>query len=139
VAGRDVWLVHPWSLGTLPVSLLADAVIVGIFVADFHDGRPWDARRWRFVGSRMAELATQLWHGDAAAIGAALSGARSVRSVDELHLAPWLTQWAACEATPTLFAQVDRCCDSFSQWWARVSRGLNSARDLLANDEVSAW
>ncbi|MDP3225923.1 MAG: FAD-binding domain-containing protein [Rubrivivax sp.] len=139
VAGRDVWLVHPWSLGALPAKLPASVVVIGIFVADFHSGWPWNAQRWRFVGSRMAELASERWHGDAAAIGAALQGARSVRSIDEPHLAPWLTKWAACEAAPALFAQVDRRCDSFSQWWTRTSRGLNSAADLLAVNEVPAW
>lgn len=139
VAGRDVWLVHPWSLGALPATLRADTVVVGVFVADFHGGWPWNEQRWRFVGSRMAELASQRWHGDAAAIGAALQGARSVRSIDEPHLAPWLARWADCVAAPALFARVDRRCDSFSQWWARVSRGLDSAADLLALNEAPAW
>ena len=129
VDGRDVWLVHPWNLGPLPASLGTDAVVLGVFVADFHSGWPWSARRWRFVGSRMAELATERWHGDAATIADALKSARSVRSIDEPHLAPWLTQWAACEAAPALFAPVDRRCDSFSQWWTRVSRGFKSAAD----------
>jgi deoxyribodipyrimidine photo-lyase len=139
VAGRDVWLVHPWSLGALPATLPADAVVIGIFVADFHGGWPWSAQRWRFVGSRMAELATERWHGDAAAIGDALNRARTVRSIAEPHLAPWLTKWAECEAAPALFARVDRRCDSFSQWWTRVSRGLNSAADLLAINEATSW
>ena len=139
VAGRDVWLVHPWSLGALPATLGADTVILGVIVADFHRGWPWSAQRWRFVGSRMAELATERWHGDAAAIGAALKGARSVRSIDEPHLAPWLAKWAACESAPALFPPVDRRCDSFSQWWTRVSRGLNSAADLLAINEAPSW
>jgi deoxyribodipyrimidine photo-lyase len=130
VAGRDVWLVHPWSLGAWPIPSAADTVVVGIFVADFHDRRPWAARRWRFVGSRMAELAAQRWHGDAAAIGAALQHARSVRGIAEPHLGPWLPTWAACESAPALFAPVDRRCDSFSQWWARVSRGLHSVAEL---------
>ena len=138
VAGRDVWLVHPWSLGALPATLGADTVILGVLVADFHGRWPWSAQRWRFVGSRMAELATERWHGDAAAIGDALKGARSVRSIDEPHLAAWLTKWAECEAAPALFARVDRRCDSFSQWWTRVSRGLNSAADLRAIKEASS-
>ena len=70
-------------------------MVIGVFVADFHRAWPWSERRWRFVGSRMAELAAQRWHGDAAAIGAALTGARSVRSIAEPHLAPWLPRWAA--------------------------------------------
>jgi len=98
VAGRDVWLVHPWSLGPLPTALPVDTVV----------------------------------------IGAALAGARSVRSIAEPHLASWLPRWATCEAAPTLFPLVDRRCDSFSQWWARTSHGLHSAADLLAVNEVTA-
>jgi deoxyribodipyrimidine photo-lyase len=139
VAGRDVWLVHPWSLGELPAALPAGARVIGVFVADFHRAWPWSERRWHFVGSRMAELAAERWIGDAAAIGAALHGARSVRSIDEPHLAPWLARWADCVAASTLFPSVDRRCDSFSTWWARASRGLVSAADLLAVNEVPAW
>jgi deoxyribodipyrimidine photo-lyase len=139
VAGRDIWLAHPWSLGELPAALPADTLVIGVFVADFHRAWPWSERRWRFVGSRIAEFAQLRWHGDAAAVGAALKGSRSVRSVDEPHLAPWLARWAACEPAPALFPPVDRCCDSFSPWWARVSRGLDSAVDLLAVNEVPAW
>ena len=131
VAGRDVWLVHPWNLAELPASLSADTVVVGVFLTDFHRAWPWSARRWRFVASRMAEQATLRWQGDAAAIGAALRGARQVRSTDEPHLKPWLANWATCEASPALFPAVDRRCDSFSQWWTRVSRGIDSAADLL--------
>ncbi|MGB7739164.1 MAG: FAD-binding domain-containing protein [Steroidobacteraceae bacterium] len=138
VAGRDVWLVHPWSLGLLPTALPVDTVTIGVFLADFHRAWPWSERRWRFVGSRMTELAAQRWYGDAAAIGAALAGARSVRGISEAHLLPWLPRWATCEAVPELFPLVDRCCDSFSQWWTRTSRGLQTAADLLAVNEVHA-
>jgi deoxyribodipyrimidine photo-lyase len=119
--------------------LPADTLVIGLFVADFHRAWPWSERRWRFVGRRMAELTALRWHGDAAAIGASLLGARSVRSIDEPHLAPWLARWAECEAAPALFPPVDRRCDSFSSWWSRVSRGLDSAVDLLAVNEVPAW
>jgi deoxyribodipyrimidine photo-lyase len=87
----------------------------------------------------MAELAPQRWHGDAGAIGTALAGARRVRSVDEPHLAPWLARWAACVPAPALFPPVGSRCDSFSRWWTRASRGLRSAADLLAVNEVPAW
>lgn len=138
VAGRDVWLVHPWSLGALPPRLPAEALVLGIFVADFHRAWPWSARRWAFVGARMAELTAQRWHGDAAAIGHALQGARSVRCVEEPHLAPWLPRWARCEPQPALFMPVDRCCNSFSQWWSRVTRGHDTAAALLAASQQPA-
>jgi deoxyribodipyrimidine photo-lyase len=123
----------------MPASLPADTQVVGVFLADFHRAWPWNERRWHFVGSRMAELASQRWYGNADALGAALKGARSVRSVDEPHLAPWLAAWAECGAAPALFPPVDRRCDAFSQWWKHAARGLNSAADLLAVNEVPAW
>jgi deoxyribodipyrimidine photo-lyase len=139
VAGREVWLVHPWSLGDLPTSLPANTVVVGVFITDFHCAWPWSERRWRFVANRMAELAALRWQGDAAAMAAALKGASQVRSVAEPHLAPWLARLAACAAAPALFPAVDRRCDSFSQWWARASRGFTSASELLAARKPPAW
>ena len=138
VSGREVWLVHPWSLGEQPAALPAGAAVIGIFVADFHRAWPWSERRWHFVGRRMAELASHCWFGDATAIGTALQGARSVRSIAAPHLAPWLARWAECEPEPTLFPPVERRCDSFSQWWARTTRGLDSATDLLTVNQVPA-
>ncbi len=138
VQGREVWLVHPWNLGALP-ALPADTLVLGLFVSDFHRAWPWSERRWRFVGTRMAELTALRWHGDAATLGAALAGARRVRSIDEPHLAPWLANWAECRAAPALFPPVAGRCDSFSAWWTRASRGLACAADLLAVNEVPAW
>ena len=138
VNGREVWLVHSWNLGG-PSALPPDTLVIGLFVADFHRAWPWTDRRWRFVGTRMAELTPLRWHGDAAAIGAALAGARRVRSVDEPYLAPWLARWAECVAAPALFPPVAGRCDSFSRWWLRATRGLQSAADLLAIHEVPAW
>ena len=139
VAGRDVWLVHPWNLGDLPTTLPANTVVVGVFITDFHRAWPWSERRWRFVASRMAELTALHWQGDAAALGAALQGAARVRSVDEPHLAPWLASLAVCEAAVELFPAVDRRCDSFSQWWTRASRSFVTASDLLAARQMPAW
>ena len=139
VAGRDVWLVHPWNMGELPASLPAGTVVVGVFLNEFHRAWPWSERRWRFVASRMAELVTLRWQGDAAAVAAALKGARHVGSVDEPHLNPWLARLASCEAAPALFPAVDRPCDSFSQWWTRTLRGMESAADLLAARQAPAW
>jgi deoxyribodipyrimidine photo-lyase len=138
VAGRDVWLVHPWSLGELPAGLPADTLVLGLFVADFHRAWPWSERRWRFVADRMAQVAPVRWHGDVVAIGAALQHARRVRCVDEPHLAPWLAAWAECVPAPALFPPVDRRCDSFSQWWNQATRGLSTAADLLSVHEVPA-
>jgi deoxyribodipyrimidine photo-lyase len=139
IAGREVWLVHPWCLGDLPAALPAGTVVIGLYLSDFHSAWPWSERRWHFVGRRMAELAAQVWHGDAAVVGTALQAAASVRSIAEPHVAPWLARWAQCMPAPVLFPPVEQRCDSFSQWWTRTSRGLYSAADLLAVNEVPAW
>jgi deoxyribodipyrimidine photo-lyase len=139
VKGREVWLVHPWNLGNVPTSLPAHTMVVGVFVTDFHSAWPWSDRRWRFVASRMAEVAALRWQGDAAALGAALQGAAQVRSVSEPHLAPWLARLAVCEAAIELFPAVNRRFDSFSQWWTRTSRGFTSASDLLVARQAPNW
>jgi deoxyribodipyrimidine photo-lyase len=126
VAEREVWLVHPWSLGKLPVDLPQGTVVIGLFLADFHRSWPWSDGRWRFVGSRMSELAHVCWYGDSAAVSLALGSARRVRTQGEPHLAPWLTKWSECIQAPLLFPLVDRPCTSFSQWWSRASRGLQA-------------
>lgn len=136
VAGRAVWLVHPWQLGALPVDLPADTVVMGLWLADFHQAWPWSEARWRFVGTRLAELAGLQWWGDAAAVGCALAAAREVRCVAEPHLQSWLGRWAACLPAPRLFPQVERPCTSFSQWWTRASKGFDSAADLLGQSRA---
>lgn len=132
VAGRDVWLVHPWSLGELPADLAPDTLVLGLYLGDFHRARPWSERRWRFVGTRMAALTPVCWYGEAAAVGQALAAARTVRSTAEPHLSHWLVPWATCTPEPTLFATVEQSCASFSQWWNRTTRGLHTAAELLA-------
>lgn len=120
VAGRDVWLVHPWNLGPLPTDLPPGTLVLGLAVAEFHQAWPWRRARWQFVGRRMAELAPLRWHGSATAIGQALAQARSVQTVAEPHLAAWLPQWARCRPAPALFPAVAQRCDSFSKWWSKV-------------------
>ncbi len=131
VQGRDVWLVHPWSLGAIASDLDDDAVVLGLLLDDFHNAWPWTARRWQFVGTRMAELCASTWCGQAGPVGHALAGARRVRSVADPHLLPWLPGLAHCAPAPVLFGPVARRCDSFSQWWAQATRGVKAAEELL--------
>ena len=139
VRDREVWLIHPWSLGALPPELPAETLVVGVYIAEFHRAWPWSARRWSFVGTRIADLAAHRWHGESTAIGGALAGARRVRCIDDPHLAPWLTRWADCQTAPSLFPHVDQRRDSFSQWWNCATRGLRGVGDLLAANELPAW
>jgi deoxyribodipyrimidine photo-lyase len=121
VSGRDVWLVHPWSLGELPEHLSANTVIIGVYFAEFHLAWPWSEKRWQFVNSRMAELTTERWYGNTSAIIAALEGANQVSGFSEAHVSTFLSATMLSEMTPCLFSQVDRRCDSFAKWWKVVS------------------
>ncbi|MFM1817141.1 MAG: hypothetical protein RL364_1, partial [Pseudomonadota bacterium] len=122
VAGRDVWLVHPWNMAQTVNELPKDTLVLGVLLSDFHERWPWSERRWRFVTDRMMQLTTLIWQGNAQDLAQALQAARSVRSTFDQHLDPWLQQLATCEPAAALFPAVDRRCDSFSQWWRHASR-----------------
>jgi len=123
VSGRDVWLVHPWSLGELPKDLSASTVILGVYFAEFHTAWPWSEKRWQFVNSRMSELTTVCWFGSTSSIVAALKSARQVNGLSEAHVSGYLPTHLMGEITPCLFPQIDRRCDSFAKWWKIVSAG----------------
>lgn len=121
VAGRDVWLVHPWNMAQTANDLPKDTLVLGVFLSDFHERWPWSERRWGFVTDRMMQLTPLIWQGNAQALAQALQAARSVRSTFDQHLDPWLQQLVTCEPPAALFPTVDRRCDSFSQWWRQAA------------------
>ena len=124
LAGKDVWLVHAWSLGQRPPEVPADAVCIAIAVAEFHQHNPWSALRWNFVGQRMADMAPVRWFGSAEAICAALADARCVHVVEDLHLGTFQHHLLALahriHPKPQLFEPVARLCPSFSGWWKQT-------------------
>lgn len=123
VAGRPVWLIHPWCLRPPPAELPEDTVTVAISVAAWHARWPWSQARWSFVASQQQALASLCWFADADTLRDALAGARSVQGVDDPHLADELRRLrddVVLRPAPRLFAPVDRPCTSFSQWWSRT-------------------
>jgi deoxyribodipyrimidine photo-lyase len=137
VAGRKVWLVHPWSIGAVPPGGGdwgdSEGVIIGIGFAECHALMPWSERRWRFVTAGLQARTPHLWWGSVEQMANALQGAQSVAWQSDAHidgalalmqqvlqqvlqtgpLAPAVT----AHAPPALFAEVERYCESFSQWW----------------------
>jgi len=132
VAGREVWLVHPWALRAPPPDVAADTVVIGVYLKEHHAKWPWPHARWKWVDAAMAEVAPQRWSVGAAELAAALAGAARVRSVADPHITCWLQGAAQLDPAPTLFPVVERHCNSFSQWWTRTTRGLKHAEELLS-------
>lgn len=130
VAGRDVWLVHPWALGTPPADLPADVVCLGWWPTERHARWPWSAQRWAFVGARMTDLAAVQWRADRAALAEALAAARSVQTVDELHVRELLPAGVKTRPARRLFAPVDAPCRSFSAWWRCSTATMRQLGDL---------
>ena len=130
VAGRDVWLVHPWALDEPPRDLPVGSLRLGLLLSDFHAAWPWSPARWAFVVARMAELAPLCWYGSRNEVAQALAGARSVHAQVDPHVDALLPANVIRHAAPHLFARVERKCDSFSQWWTSATRGVKSLQEL---------
>ena len=130
VAGRDVWLVHPWALGEPQADQPKDCIRVGLWPAEHHQTWPWSEARWAFVGERMAALTSLQWHANRDSLNQTLAGARSVHTVADPHVSALLPRQVVQHAPLQLFADVSHSCSSFSTWWNRTLRGVKSLRDL---------
>ncbi|MFM6989697.1 MAG: FAD-binding domain-containing protein [Rhodoferax sp.] len=128
-AGRDVLVLHPWSLAAFSSTLDGNALPIALGFPDLHGHMPWSALRWHFVTEGLRARTPHLWWGSVESLAHALRGARSVRWQWEAHAQPALEALQrllqAGDAGPLvqpvseapLFAPVDRHCESFAQWW----------------------
>jgi deoxyribodipyrimidine photo-lyase len=125
VEGRDIWLVHPWSLDEPPSDLPPGSLMVAVAIADWHARRPWSTRRWQFVGTRQRAMADLCWFADTGTLRAALAGARRIHAINDPHYVQALRSLhddVQLKPVARLFSPVERCCDSFSQWWRLTQR-----------------
>jgi deoxyribodipyrimidine photo-lyase len=113
------WLVHAFALRK-PPEMAAQAPAFCAFLAEFHAHWPWNARRWHFVHSRMAQ-----WGGTPVFCGAAAwsAWAGRVQTFDDPHLRPFGLPTRAI-APPRLFAEPGRVCRSFTQFYKQVADSL---------------
>jgi deoxyribodipyrimidine photo-lyase len=122
--GKNVRLVHPWSLGELPNELPTDTFILGVFDSAFHAAHPWSVGRWHWILERMQALCNACIAPTIDALQAMLSQASSVQYAANPH-AVWLGRLTHSNLTvtelPKLFTDVDVYCKSFSAWWNKAS------------------
>jgi deoxyribodipyrimidine photo-lyase len=131
VAGKHVWLVHPWALADLPKDLPDDVVCVAVAFAEHAQAHPWNALRWQFVGERMAALTPHLWFASAPDVLTALTDAHSVQTVAHLCLPDFSETKVQLRPAPRLFRHIDKPMDSFSKWWIQVNRNVRHLQQLV--------
>jgi len=115
IAGRDVWLLHPWSLASPPAGVSAIVLID----TDFHRRWPWSALRWAWLMGRLDGLDALRWAAPARDWSAALARARTIRGVADPHLGTSGNLPGLHEPAP-VFVEPAHPCASFSAWWSRL-------------------
>ena len=132
LAGRDVWLHHPWSIDATPAHIPTDALHIGIGIDMQHAGTPWSESRWDFVTRGLRTHTEHLWWGSTEQMASALRHANSVHWHPDPHMDPALRRLQDVlqlsttqpvvrpSALPCLFEPVDTYCRSFSEWWKRT-------------------
>jgi deoxyribodipyrimidine photo-lyase len=131
VAGKHVWLAHPWVLADLPTDLPANVVCVAVVFAEHAQAHPWNALRWRFVGERMAALTPHRWFASADEVLQALGSAQSVQTVAHLCLPDLTASHVQLRPAPRLFRHIDKPMDSFSKWWVQVNKNVRHLQQLV--------
>ncbi len=127
--GHRVELVHAWALGERPAPP-AGVIRVGVWAKPGPAGLPWGATRWDFVMPRMQSMCDLMWAGTADELAQALGHADALQGISNPHLPAQWAQWPLQAAAGLLPLQALRC-NSFSQFWARATKGLSQATELL--------
>ncbi len=131
VAGRAVWLVHPWALREPPPHVPAGALRIGIYPREHHAMWPWTSARWQWVDAAMRGICETRWLLDSNELAAVLRDAERASTTADPHVDRWLPASVRMHMEPPVFPEVDRHCTSFSQWWKRATRGLRHAHELI--------
>jgi deoxyribodipyrimidine photo-lyase len=108
-------LAHPWSLQARPGPGCV------LLLRDFHQRRPWSARRWRFIRDRIKFLDKQLLVMDSAEVLQRFAGidVQACAADHPLYDAA-LGHVTQLEAAPRQFANPARFCPSFSAFWRQA-------------------
>jgi deoxyribodipyrimidine photo-lyase len=128
VSGRDVILVHPWSLA----ERAGGAIAIGVLHLPFHESMPWSVQRWSFVLRRLRDVTDGIWAGELQALLPRLATARSVRAVETLN--PGYRDAlrhprVALASAPRHFGEPEELCQSFAQFWKTVAPSVPAAAE----------
>ena len=128
IAGKNVELVHPWSLSQRTHD---QTHRIGIIHLPAHAVWPWSERRWRFVLSAMEAVTDDVWIGDLSQLD--VQAAASVTA--EATLFPGyrdaLARLATLTPAPRLLPDPAMACRSFTKFYDRARADVGSFADLL--------
>jgi deoxyribodipyrimidine photo-lyase len=131
VAGKKVWLVHPWHLADLPQDLPSDIVPVGVLWSEMLQAYPWNEHRWSFVMQRMNAITHVCWAGSEIEVMRALAQATQVLVVDHLCVPQNLGDNVIRLPKPGLFRQVETLQSTYAKWWIQVNRQVRHLQQLV--------
>lgn len=115
-AARKAWVVHPFALRKPDTD---ESALAGAFFASFHARWPWSEMRWRFVHARMQALCgTPVW------VESAGPPDSPWRGIVDPHLKGHVALRGP--QVPRLFAEPQRQCRSFSQFFKLVGETATS-------------
>jgi deoxyribodipyrimidine photo-lyase len=136
-----VELVHPWALGQRSAvpNALPDSqpspLRIGVVHAAAHARWPWSLQRWQFVITRMHAVCDVVFIGDLAQLAQCTGwparqhvAAQSTLFEGYRDILPRI---ATVLPQPKLFAQPDKLCTSFSQFYERAQRAQPDFSKLL--------
>lgn len=132
ISHRNVWLLHPWSMGSQPLSPPESTTLIGLGLSDCHATMPWSEQRWRFVTDGLRARTPHLWWGSTQQLAEVLRNARTVHWQSDPHIDKAMQKldgMLRCAAIPPLtsavqdkplFEPVTPLCPSFAQWWRQT-------------------
>jgi deoxyribodipyrimidine photo-lyase len=148
-SGRDIWLLHPWSVAA-PQDRLPDAMLIGVGFDSCHAATSWSQRRWNFVTEGLQSQTKNLWWDDVEQMAHALQTAKSVQWQADPHIDSAFEKLrsrlsvsrliAPAPSEPLcLFDPVSVYCRSFSEWWrlTRIS-ATHSLSPTTSGNKLSA-
>jgi deoxyribodipyrimidine photo-lyase len=135
-AHAAVELVHPWALGERNAALGTHSPLrIGVVHAAAHARWPWSLQRWQFVITRMHAVCDVVFIGDIAQLAQCTGWpARQHVAAQSTLFEGYrdvLPRIASVLPQPKLFAQPDKLCTSFSQFYERAQRARPDFSMLL--------
>lgn len=128
IANKVLELVHPWSLSQRTDD---QTYRIGIIHLPAHAAWPWSERRWKFVRTAMAAVTDVIWIGDLAQLDVKAAASVTAQATLFPGYREVLPKVATLKPAPRLLPNPTMACRSFSKFYERARRDVDSFAGLL--------